>query len=87
MVGFCIGLLAGLCTFVVSWIFYLYFHKPNGRLLIGRNNETGMVVYRFEYYDENSIPNMNTVSFKVVHTDKNLGINQKLYDIGEELDR
>lgn len=59
--------------------------KYSGTMICGTNHETGTPVYRVEFdIPLEDIPKNKKLVLRVVHTDENLGINQRLYDLESE---
>lgn len=59
--------------------------KYSGTMICGTNHETGKPVYRVEFdIPLEDIPKNKKLVLRVTHTDKNLGINQRLYDLESE---
>lgn len=62
-----------------------YSKKYSGTMICGTNHETGTPVYRVEFdIPLEDIPKNKKLVLRVVHTDENLGINQRLYDLESE---
>ena len=60
-------------------------NRYSGTMICGTNHETGKPVYRVEFdIPLEDIPNNRKLVLRVVHTDENLGINQRLYDLESE---
>ena len=60
-------------------------HKYSGTMICGTNHETGKPVYRIEFdIPLEDIPKSKKLVLRVTHTDENLGINQRLYDLESE---
>lgn len=60
-------------------------HKYSGTMICGKNRETGQPVYRVEFdIPLEDIPKKKKLVLKVMNTDENLGINQRLYDLESE---
>ena len=58
-------------------------NKYSGTMICGTNHETGKPVYRVEFdIPLEDIP--KNKKLRVTHTDENLGINQRLYDLESE---
>lgn len=56
--------------------------KYSGTMICGTNHETGKPVYRVEFnIPLEDIPKNKKLVLRVTHTDENLGINQRLYDL------
>ena len=59
--------------------------KYSGTMICGTNHETGKPVYRVEFdIPLEDIPKNKKLVLRVTHTDENLGINQRLYDLEYE---
>lgn len=59
--------------------------KYSGTMICGTNHETGKPVYRVEFdIPLEDIPKNKKLVLRVTHTDENLGINQRLYDLESE---
>lgn len=59
--------------------------KYSGTMICGANHETGKPVYRVEFdIPLEDIPKNKKLVLRVTHTDENLGINQRLYDLESE---
>lgn len=59
--------------------------KYSGTMICGTNHETGKPVYRVEFdIPLEDIPKNKKLVLRVSHTDENLGINQRLYDLESE---
>lgn len=60
-------------------------NKYSGTMICGTNHETGKPVYRVEFdIPLEDIPKNKKLVLRVTHTDENLGINQRLYDLESE---
>lgn len=60
-------------------------NKYSGTMICGTNHETRTPVYRVEFdIPLEDIPKNKKLVLRVVHTDENLGINQRLYDLESE---
>lgn len=60
-------------------------NKYSGTMICGTNHETGKPVYRVEFdIPLEDIPKNKKLVLRVMHTDENLGINQRLYDLESE---
>lgn len=54
-------------------------------MICGKNRETGQPVYRVEFdIPLEDIPKKKKLVLRVMNTDENLGINQRLYDLESE---
>ena len=59
--------------------------KYAGTMICGMNRETGQPVYRVEFdIPLEDIPKNKKLILRVMNTDENLGINQRLYDLESE---
>lgn len=59
--------------------------KYSGTMICGTNHETGKPVYRVEFdIPLEDIPKNKKLVLRVTHTDENLGINKRLYDLESE---
>ena len=71
---------------IINWILLkVGIRHYEGTMLCGTNQETGMPVYRIEInipWEDISVK--KELRLKVKHTDENLGINRRLYDLEEE---
>lgn len=66
-------------------ISFLKKNKYSGTMICGTNHETGKPVYRVEFdIPLEDIPKNKKLVLRVAHTDENLGINQRLYDLESE---
>ena len=62
-----------------------YPKKYSGTMICGKNRETGQPVYRVEFdIPLEDIPKKKKLVLRVMNTDENLGINQRLYDLESE---
>lgn len=60
-------------------------NKYSGTMICGKNRETGQPVYRVEFdIPLEDIPKKKKLVLRVMNTDENLGINQRLYDLESE---
>lgn len=60
-------------------------NKYSGTMICGKNRETGQPVYRVEFdIPLEDIPKNKKLVLRVMNTDENLGINQRLYDLESE---
>lgn len=60
-------------------------NRYSGTMICGTNHETGKPVYRVEFdIPLEDIPKNKKLVLRVTHTDENLGINQRLYDLESE---
>lgn len=60
-------------------------NRYSGTMICGTNHETGTPVYRVEFdIPLEDIPKNKKLVLRVTHTDENLGINQRLYDLESE---
>lgn len=60
-------------------------NKYSGTMICGTNHETGKPVYRVEFdIPLEDISKNKKLVLRVTHTDENLGINQRLYDLEYE---
>ena len=60
-------------------------NKYSGTMICGTNHKTGKPVYRVEFdIPLEDIPKNKKLVLRVTHTDENLGINQRLYDLESE---
>ena len=60
-------------------------NRYSGTMICGTNHETGKPVYRVEFdIPLEDIPKSKKLVLRVTHTDENLGINQRLYDLESE---
>lgn len=60
-------------------------NKYSGTMICGTNHETGKPVYRIEFdIPLEDIQKNKKLVLRVTHTDENLGINQRLYDLESE---
>ena len=60
-------------------------NRYSGTMICGTNHETGTPVYRVEFdIPLEDIPKNKKLILRVMNTDENLGINQRLYDLESE---